>query len=323
MPRKLRIKYPGAMYHIISRGDRREKIFLDDVDRQDFLKTLAEACQKTNWQVHAYCLMPNHYHLVVETPEANLVAGMAWLQSTYTIRLNHRHQLFGHVLSGRYKAQLVEGSGNGYLRRACDYVHLNPVRARMLHEQERLLSYPWSSFGAYLAAPEHRPGWVRVDRLLGEHGIQQDSAEGRAQFEQWMERRRWEETDPEALQALRRGWCLGSEGFRREMLLRMEGKLGEHHSGELHRASAEAKAERIIAEELQRQGWQEADLLARRKSDAVKLELAARLRRETTLSTKAIAARVHLGSSKAANRSLHRYMQGGEAATAGQGQLGI
>jgi hypothetical protein len=76
--------------------------------------------------------MPNHYHLVLETPEPNLVAGMAWLQSRYTIRLNHRHQLFGHVFSGRYKAQLVEGSGSGYLRTACDYVHLNPVRARML-----------------------------------------------------------------------------------------------------------------------------------------------------------------------------------------------
>src|SRR6266849_9218649 len=81
MPRKLRIQYPGAMYHVMSRGDRREKIFLDDIDRQDFIKTLAEACQKTGWQVHAYCLMPNHYHVALETPEPNLVAGMAWLQS--------------------------------------------------------------------------------------------------------------------------------------------------------------------------------------------------------------------------------------------------
>jgi REP element-mobilizing transposase RayT len=130
MPRKLRVEYPGAMYQVMSRGDRREDIFLDDVDRHDFIKTLAEACQKTGWQVHAWCLMRNHYHLVLETPNANLVGGMAWLQSTYTIRLNHRHKLFGHVFSGRYKAQLVEGSGNGYLRTACDYVHLNPVRAR-------------------------------------------------------------------------------------------------------------------------------------------------------------------------------------------------
>jgi REP element-mobilizing transposase RayT len=85
MPRKLRIEYPGAMYHVMSRDDRREKIFLNDVDRQDFIKTLAETCQKTNWQVHAYCLMPNHYHLVLETPEPNLVAGMARLRRETTL----------------------------------------------------------------------------------------------------------------------------------------------------------------------------------------------------------------------------------------------
>ena len=95
MPRKMRVEYPGAIYHVMSRGDRREDIYLDDVDRHDFLKTLAEACQKTEWQVHAYCLMRNHFHLVVETPQANLVAGMGGWLSTYTIRLNHRHKLFG------------------------------------------------------------------------------------------------------------------------------------------------------------------------------------------------------------------------------------
>ena len=323
MARKLRIQYPGAIYHVMSRGNRRERIFLDDVDRHDFVKTLAEACQKTGWQVHAYCLMPNHYHVVLETPEPTLVAGMAWLQSTYTIRLNHRHKLLGHVLSGRYKAQLVEGSGTGYLRTACDYVHLNPVRARMVQPEERLLSYPWSSFGAYLAAPEHRPGWVRVDRLLGEHGIQEDTPAGRQRFEEWMERRRTEETDPEALKTLRRGWCLGGEGFRREMLLRMSGSLAEHHSGQLHRQAADARAERILAEELSRRGWQETDLDQRRKNDPDKLEIAARLRRETTLSVKDIAARVRLGTSKGANTNLHHHMRRSFAPHAGPAQLGI
>ena len=142
MPRKMRVEYPGAIYHLMSRGDRRENIFLDDVDRHDFIKTLAEACQKTGFQVHAYCLMRNHYHLVVETPNANLVAGMAWLQSTYTNRLNRRHQLFGHVFSGRYKSLLIDGSGTGYLKTACDYVHLNPVRAGLLKAEDRLLAYP-------------------------------------------------------------------------------------------------------------------------------------------------------------------------------------
>jgi len=205
MPRKLRVEYPGAVYHVMSRGNRRQDIFLDDVDRHDFLKTLAEACQKTGWQVHAYCLMNNHYHVVLETPNANLVAGMAWLQSTYTIRLNHRHRLMGHVLSGRYKAQLVEGSGNGYLRTACDYVHLNPARANLLKSEDRLLAYPWSSFGYYLSAPKHRPQWVRVDRLLGEHGIGQDTPASRQQFEQRMEARRLEPGDEAALKVFRRG----------------------------------------------------------------------------------------------------------------------
>jgi putative transposase len=323
MPRLLRIQYPGATYHVMCRGDRREQIFLDDVDRHDFIKTLAEACQKTQWQVHAYCLMPNHYHVVLETPEPNLVAGMAWLQSTYTIRLNHRHKEFGHVFSGRYRAQLVEGSGNGYLRTACDYVHLNPVRARLLKAAERLMAYPWSSFGSYLASPAHRPSWIRVDRLLGEHGIQRDNPEGRRQFEQYMERRREEETDPEALKGLRRGWCLGSEAFRRDLLARMEGNLGEHHSGELHRASAEAKAERIVAEELKRYGWQEGDLATRRKNDPWKLEIAARLRRETTLPLKAIAQRVKLGTSKSANARLHRHMKQPRGAQSGAPQVGI
>jgi len=284
---------------------------------------LAAACQKTDWQVQAYCLMRNHYHLVLETPNANRVSGMAWLQSTYTLRLNHRPKQFGHVLSGRYKAQLVEGSGNGYLRTACDYVHLNPVRARLLRPDERLLAYPWSSFPACLAASEHRPAWIRVDRLLGEHGIQRDTPAARELFERPMEARRLEETDEAALKVFRRGWCHGSEQFRQQMLEKMDGKLGEHHSGQLRRENAESKAERLIAEELGRLGWTETELPARRKSDPAKLSIAARLRQETTLPLKAIAHRVHLGTSKGANSNLHRWMHRGPPLDSTQGQLGL
>jgi REP element-mobilizing transposase RayT len=111
------------------------------VDRQDFLKTLAEACPKTDWRVHAYCLMSNHFQVVLETPNANLVEGMHWLLSTYTIRLNRRQETPGHVFSGRYKALVVEGENSGYLKTVCDYVPLNPVRAHILRPEERLLSY--------------------------------------------------------------------------------------------------------------------------------------------------------------------------------------
>ncbi len=215
----------------------------------------------------------------------------------------------GHVLSGRYKAQLVEGSGNGYLRTACDYVHLNPVRANLLKSEDRLLAYPWSSFGYYLSAPEHRPQWVRVDRLLGEHGIGQDTPASRQQFEQRMEARRLEPGDEAALKMFRRGWYVGSEVFRHERLARMEGKLGEHHAGELRRETAEAKGERIIAEELRRLGWSESDLVSRRKNDPGKMAIAVRLRRETTLSIKGIALRAHLGTSNTANARLNKAMK--------------
>ena len=98
----------------MNRGDRREPIFKDDLDRRRFLETLGESCAKTGWRVLAYCLMDNHFHLVVETPLPNLVAGMKWLLGTYTSRFNRRHKLFGHLFSGRYKALVVDGSDNGY-----------------------------------------------------------------------------------------------------------------------------------------------------------------------------------------------------------------
>jgi len=190
MARKLRVEYPGAIYHVMNRGDRREPIFKDDKDRRCFLETLAEACDKTRWQVHAWCLMPNHFHLVVETPNANLVAGMKWLLGTYTSRFNRRHKVFGHLFSGRYKSLIVDGSGDGYLRTVCDYVHLNPVRAGLLGAQEQLTAYPWSSLMWYAAAPAYRPSWIRVYRLLREHGIGADTARARQEFQRRMEIRR-------------------------------------------------------------------------------------------------------------------------------------
>jgi REP element-mobilizing transposase RayT len=136
------MEYAGAIYHVMNRGDRREPIFHDDIDRKRFVATLGETCAKTGWQIHAYCLMNNHFHLVMETPKANLVAGMRWFLSTYAARFNRRHKLFGHLFSGRYKSLIVDGSGNGYLRTVCDYVHLNPARAKLLRPEQKLCNYP-------------------------------------------------------------------------------------------------------------------------------------------------------------------------------------
>jgi len=197
MARRLRVEYPGGIYHLINRDDRREAIFQDDADRQRFLQTLSEACAKSQWQVHAYCLMPNHFHLVVETPQANLVAGMKWFLGTYTSRFNRRHKLFGHLFGGRYKSLLVDGSGDGYLKTVCDYVHLNPVRARLLAPEAPLHTYHWSSYPLYLRRPSRRPPWLRVDRLLGEWRVPVDSVAGRRQFAAQVEARRQGEAGEE------------------------------------------------------------------------------------------------------------------------------
>ena len=147
--RKLRVEYSGAIYHGMNRGDRREPIFRDDADRQRFVETLAEACERSGWQVHAYCLMPNHFHLVVETPQPTLVAGMKWSLGTYTGRFNRRHRLCGHLFSGRYKSLIVDGSGGGHRRTVCKNVHLNPARAGLLRPEQALPAYRWSSWPAY------------------------------------------------------------------------------------------------------------------------------------------------------------------------------
>jgi REP element-mobilizing transposase RayT len=176
MPRNLRIEYEGAMYHVLNRGDRREPIFRDAADRKWFLETLGETCAKTDWRVHALCLMENHFHLVVETPKANLVVGMKWFLGTYTGRFNRRHQLFGHLFSGRYKALVVDAASPGYFRTVCEYVHLNPVRAKLLTPEQALRDYAWSSYPEYLKPPTWRWSWLRVERLLGEMRLPKDSA---------------------------------------------------------------------------------------------------------------------------------------------------
>ena len=189
----------------------------------------------------------------------------------------------------------MDESGDGYLRTVCDYVHLNPVRAKLLRPDQRLGTYRWSSYREYLRSAGRRPAWLRVGRLFGELGIPKDSPAGRKAFDRLMEQRReWE--DPKALKRIRRGWCLGDKSFRKELLEQMGEKLGAEHYGEERRESEEQKAEGIVAGELKRRGWKEEELGLRRKGDKVKVALARRLREETTMTLKWIAERLQMGS---------------------------
>jgi REP element-mobilizing transposase RayT len=218
------VEFEGALYHVLDRGDRQEAIFGDDHDRECFLATLGKACARTGWRVHAYVLMSNHYHLLVETPQPNLVAGMRWFQTTYTVRFNRRHRVSGHLFQGRYKAVVVDPEERGYFALLSDYIHLNPVRARMIGLEQRLFDYPWSSYPFYVARKK-RPPWFDADTVLGELGLRDDAA-GRRAYGERMRQRAVEELRDEGggleREELRRGWCLGGAGFRERMLRLLE-----------------------------------------------------------------------------------------------------
>jgi REP element-mobilizing transposase RayT len=278
---------------------------MDDADRQRFVETLGEVCAKTGWQVHADVLMPNHFDLVVETPQPNLVAGMKWLLGTDTSRFNRRHKLFGHLFSGRYKSLIVDGSGSGYLKSVGDYVHLNPARAKLVVADATLKSFAWSSWPASLLARSKRPAWLRVDRLLGQWGMPKDSPAGRQRLERALEERRGL-AEGDEFKPIRRGWCLGEQKFREELLAQMSEQMGAEHYGEERAEAAEALAELIIAEELKLGRWQESDLKTRPKGDSVKVALAARLRAETTMTVRWIAERLAMGTRDYLNHLLYR-----------------
>ncbi len=160
MSRPLRIEFAGALYHVTSRGDGQEDIYLDDSDRELFLEVLQEVCERFNWTPHAYCLMSNHYHLLLETPDSNLAKGMRHLNGVYTQRFNRKHKRVGHVFQGRYKAIIVQKQT--YLLELARYIVLNPVRARMVRSAK---DWPWSSYCA-TAGMADTPPWLATDWIL-------------------------------------------------------------------------------------------------------------------------------------------------------------
>jgi REP element-mobilizing transposase RayT len=170
MTRPLRLEFSGALYHVLSRGNRRESIYLNDGDFTAFLALLAEVCERFNWLIHAYCLMTNHYHLLIETPDANLSRGMRHLNGVYTQRFNRRHRRVGHVFQGRYKALLVQK--DAYLLELTRYIVLNPVRARMVQTAGE---WRWSNY-RYTVGKAVPPTWLEMDWLLAQFGNQRSEA---------------------------------------------------------------------------------------------------------------------------------------------------
>lgn len=177
MSRPIRIEFSNALYHVTARGDRREDIFEDDADRQMFLSILAQVVTQCNWICHAWCLMDNHYHLLIQTPDGNLSKGMRQLNGVYTQASNRRHQRVGHLFQGRFKAILVDS--DAYLLELARYVVLNPVRAGMV---QKPVDWKWSSYRASVGLEPAVP-WLAVDGLLAHFAKRRSLAQQRyAQF---------------------------------------------------------------------------------------------------------------------------------------------
>ncbi len=211
MARPLRIQFPGALYHVTARGNAQENIYADDNDRVAFLKLLENVCIRHDWYCHAYCLMGNHYHLLIETAASSLSKGMKYLNGTYTQTYNRNHRRVGHVFQGRYKAILVEK--DSYLLELSRYIVLNPVRAQMVRAAR---DWKWSSYRATAGLIDKDP-CVTTDWLLSIFGNKKKLAQTR--YRDFVKQGK---NQPSPWKSLKNQIYLGSDRFVEDMQCKLD-----------------------------------------------------------------------------------------------------
>lgn len=294
MPRKLRLETEGGIYHVINRGNYRGDIFRSDKAKAAFLKCLDEACEKSGWVVHAWCVMSNHYHLALETPRGNLADGMQWLQGTFSRRFNSLRKENGHLFQGRYKSLAVEPSSLGAL---CHYIHLNPVRAKMCL-LEALSQWPWSSL-CWLLQPKRRAKWYMPAAILEQTGEWADTAAGRRNYLKYLA---WLNEDEPAQKAMNfasmsKGWAIGTMEFKKSLVTEHEeaAKAIKQNQSEWQELK-HAMADDVLTDLLGKLNKQRSDLLREGKSVPWKLALAAAMKAKTVASNRWLAEHLHMGN---------------------------
>ena len=320
MPRALRVQYPGAHYHAMCRGNNGQDIFLDDDGRRLFMSTLDEVCLQTGWRIHAYVLMSNHYHLLLETPEANLVAGMKWFQGAYTQRFNAIFKRRGHLFQGRYKAIPIatdpRDGGLEYFREVSSYIHLNPFRAKLCGEglARPLQDYAWSSYPAYCGVVRKRPDWLVREKVLGTWGLQEGKAGSLRRYREKLERFMRFEEDPAAgmrgefNKQIKRGWYIGSEEFRERLDSMLMGRTrNDNYRSAQRRDHGPAEAERLWQKGLKMLDVEEEELLLAKSTRLEKQALAWLMKKNTTVTGKWIADRLQMGHLSTASIAINRF----------------
>jgi putative transposase len=309
MPRALRHQYPGAVYHIMARGDGGKAIFENDEDRKAFLFRLGQVCESRGWRVHAWVLMGNHFHLLLETPEPNLVTGMKFILGTFSQGWNARRSRRGHVFQGRYKSVPVSAAVESpyYFRIVADYIHLNPARAGIVGKgRGTLVSYKWSSIGEY--ARGKGPDWLVLERVLSAFELAKDGR-GRRAYVAWLEARALNEggeISEVASNALRRGWYLGEPTFADKLLslVRNEGKEKAAGPDRAARAHDEAEGEYLAkkALEILELPIDTESLAGLRKGDLRKVLVAVLLRQRTAVGNSWLSDRLAMGHTASVSR---------------------
>jgi len=326
MPRSVRVEYEGAMYHVMSRGDHGERIFLDDRDRVCFLETLGEACHRSGAVIYSYVLMGNHYHLLLGTPEGNLVKVMQWLQGTYTARFNAKHRMRGHLFQGRYKAIAVDSDEPEYARVVSDYIHLNPARAGFLDaERPELKGYVWSSFPG-LCRGRETPKWLDAGGVLWWHHWNPGKVRDRRMYEASLQKRAMEcmeETtgkSQEEWKPLRRGWYFGSDEFREKLQSLIsdvvKNRKRKSYQGEALRKHDEGEANDLLDRGLKRLGLDRETVMGMKKSDERKQALAWLVKSNTVVGDDWVDRMLCMGDRSNISRAVSRFRKGKESKVA-------
>jgi REP element-mobilizing transposase RayT len=275
MARKLRIQYEGAIYHVINRGNYRRDVFESVGTAQAFEQALMEACTENGWRLHAFVIMRNHYHLAVETPRANLVEGMHWLQSTFSTRFNRFRQERGHLFQGRYQALLIEDMAA--LAKVVDYIHLNPARAKIV-PPERLGEFRWSSLRRFLRGP--RTAELCCQDWLAEHGLS-DTPKGLQAYADRLSALAGDEAEQKrlGLEQLSKGWAIGTAGWCRTIAKEHADRaLAPGMESTELRSLKEARWTQVLEEELDRHKQTHETAAASRANASWKLGIAQQLR---------------------------------------------
>ena len=261
MSRKLRFEYPGALYHIINRGNYRSWIFESGGARKSFEKTLFEACDYAGWKLHAFVVMSNHFHLALETPEPNLSEGMRWLQSVFAMRFNRFRKENGRLFQGRFKSIVLEDCDR--LAWLCHYIHLNPVRAGICNLHD-LKQYRYCSYW-YLSNKRKRPTFLCLDTCLSGAGSLNDTSYGRQKYQNYLQWLAADETKQKEIlfDKLSKGWVVGTREFKGQLL-----KDQKQMAAALKLGSGSAKEAREL---VWAKRWKECmSILGKRKRDIAK-----------------------------------------------------